>query len=157
MQQPNFGLAVKKAGRRSHSLNDAHQASVFKDGKTSSFSLYQRFRDLNEARVESRDDNVDSYHLLDHERIEHFALRVLDITKRSGQCAAKEIALRDNVSQLLPVIVKNRQVPDPRQMHEIVRESEFVVSFDGDNLRPHNVVQLLRFHAQPLYNAQIML
>jgi hypothetical protein len=110
-----------------------------------------------EHQRESRGDKVGSYHLLHHERIEHFALRALAITKRLGQCAAKQIALRDNANQLLSVIVENRQVPDLRQMHESIRESELVVSFDGDKLGPHNVAQLLRFHAQPLYNAQIML
>ena len=73
-------------------------------------------------------------------------MSVLAIAERIRERVAKEIALADDPDQGLPIVIENRQMANPPQLHDVVGKGELVVAFERRGVRRHQIANFQIFH-----------
>ena len=108
--KPNSGVSRSLTRKNSDEIclgQNTHESSALDNREATYLPLQQNARSLNQRRVGTGRDDVAAHHLFDQQAIEHLSLRMLTVTERVCQRAAKEISLAQNSGQAA-VIFKYR-------------------------------------------------
>jgi hypothetical protein len=70
---------------------------------------------------------------------------VLPIPKCLSQRSTKEITLAHDSNYFFAIIVQNREMPDPPEIHHVVGERQFLVALQRGHIWRHHVFDSCHF------------